>query len=295
MSPSHALQLQIAATFRALNTVKPHQSSSGLLLYSLPTKSLDPRQHEAGVWNDVLRIQSYVNDCNQSDESMSQLLLESVRLARLQNNQKRAYTLMWRHILTLIGEPDVTSINQAIALQQFNNSDNIGLLDRLRVQRELAKLHFSTSKLQEAIEMMALSVVTYCTEQDHEGSHCSELAARSLLSLVKWLQTDSRFLQSAWKQSLHSGNYLHSIILQEEECRQQGMGLYKMESDLSSSDLFAPKESRFDRYEFAIGQLLHLATIFSPMLAKSWWSLAGWCYRIGRKNLEALRYSCGRG
>lgn len=288
MSPSHALQLQVAATFRALNTVKPQQGSSGLLLYSLPTKSLDPRQHEAGVWNDVLRIQTYVNNSNQSDESMSQLLLESVRLGRLQNNQKRAYALMWRHIVTLIGESDVT--NQNLALQQFNAASNIAMLDRLRVQRELGKLHFSMSKLQEAIEMMALSVVTYCSNQDSAGSQCSELAARSLLSLVKWLQTDTRLLQSVWKQSLPSGQYLHSIILQEEACRQQGMGLYKMESDLTSSDLFAPKESRFDRYEFAIGQLLHLATIFSPMLAKSWWSLAGWCYRIGRKNLEALRY-----
>lgn len=293
MSPSHALQLQAAATFRALNTVKSHQNTSGLLLYSLPTKSLDPRQHEAGVWSDVLRIQTHVgNNSNQPDENMSQLLLESIRLARLQNNPKRAYALMWRHILSLIGEPDVTSINQALALQQFNTSDDISMLDRLRVQRELAKLHFSTTKLQEAVEMMALSVVTYCGEQGAEGSQCSELAARSLLSLVKWLQTDSRLLQSVWKQSLPSGHYLHSITLQEEECRQQGMGLYKMESDSTSSDLFAPKESRFDRYEFAIGQLLHLATIFSPMLAKSWWSLAGWCYRIGRKNLEALRCGC---
>ena len=25
-----------------------------------------------------------------------------------------------------------------------------------------------------------------------------------------------------------------------------------------------------------------------PTLAKAWWLLAGWCYRIGRKNLEAL-------
>lgn len=289
MSPSHALQLQVAATFRALNTVKPHQGSSGLLLYSLPTKSLDPRQHEAGVWSDVLRIQTHVNSSNQSDENMSQLLLESIRLARLQNNQKRALSLMWHHILTLIGEHDIIAINQASALQQFNSADNINMLDRLRVQRELAKLYFSTSKLPEAIEMMALSVVTFCEAQDCEGSRCSELTARSLLSLVKWLQTDSRLLQTVWKQSLPSGHYLHTIILQEEDCRQRGMGLYKMESDTNSSDLFAPKESRFDRYEFSIGQLLHLATIFSPMLAKSWWSLAGWCYRIGRKNLEALR------
>ena len=27
------------------------------------------------------------------------------------------------------------------------------------------------------------------------------------------------------------------------------------------------------------------------MLDKAWWQLAGWCYRIGRKNLEALSSS----
>ena len=45
---------------------------------------------------------------------------------------------------------------------------------------------------------------------------------------------------------------------------------------------------RFDKHEYGIGQLLHLATIHCPTLAKAWWLLAGWCYRIGRKNLEAL-------
>ena len=40
-----------------------------------------------------------------------------------------------------------------------------------------------------------------------------------------------------------------------------------------------------------MGQLHHLATIHFPMLAKAWWQLAGWCYRIGRKNLEALSSS----
>ncbi len=45
---------------------------------------------------------------------------------------------------------------------------------------------------------------------------------------------------------------------------------------------------RFDKHEYGIGQLFHLATIYCPALAKGWWQLAGWCYRIGRKNLEAL-------
>jgi len=291
LSPSHALQLQVAATFRALNTSKAQQNTQGHsgLLHSMPTKSLDPRQHEAGVWSDVLRLQTHItSNSSQSQDTMSQLMLESIRLARLQNNQAKAHSLMWHHILLLIGED--AAITQTVALQQLNISDKVGLLDRLRVLRELAKLHYSTSKLPDAIEQMSLSVVTFCGAQDSEGSQSSELAARSLLTLVKWLQTDSKLMQTVWRQSLPSGHYLHSITLQEEDCRQQGMGLYKMETDPNASLLFAPKESRFDRYEFAIGQLLHLATIFSPMLAKSWWSLAGWCYRIGRKNLEALRY-----
>ncbi len=45
---------------------------------------------------------------------------------------------------------------------------------------------------------------------------------------------------------------------------------------------------RFDKHEYGIGQLFHLSTIYCPALAKAWWQLAGWCYRIGRKNLEAL-------
>jgi len=68
------------------------------------------------------------------------------------------------------------------------------------------------------------------------------------------------------------------------------MGLYQSTSATESFDLFRPDESvaRFDKHEYAVGQLLHLSTIHSPELAKAWWSLASWCYRIGRKNLEAL-------
>ena len=110
--------------------------------------------------------------------------------------------------------------------------------------------------------------------------------------MVKWVQTDSRLMQSIWSTGHDTGHRLQSLLTTENECRRDRIGLYESASPSESSDLFRPDESvaRFDKNEYAIGQLLHLATIHCPSLAKAWWSLAGWCYRIGRKNLEALMY-----
>jgi len=49
------------------------------------------------------------------------------------------------------------------------------------------------------------------------------------------------------------------------------MGLYQSTSATESFDLFRPDESvaRFDKHEYAVGQLLHLSTIHSPELAKA--------------------------
>ena len=101
-------------------------------------------------------------------------------------------------------------------------------------------------------------------------------------------------MQTIWTVDLETGHRLQSLLDAEYECRRSGMGLYQSTSATESFDLFRPDESvaRFDKHEYAVGQLLHLSTIHSPELAKAWWSLAGWCYRIGRKNLEAcLRFA----
>lgn len=42
--------------------------------------------------------------------------------------------------------------------------------------------------------------------------------------------------------------------------------------------------------DLVVGQLLSLSTHQSPCLAKAWFSLAGWCYKWGRKAVDSARY-----
>ncbi len=266
-------------------------SLSSLLLYPLPFKSLNSDDHDTGVWSEALRVSSYLSTTHSSSNHTPSVLFEAYRLARQEGNLKHAHYLIQRHILSLIGDKDGVD-----AIDELNTSTHVSHIEKLRIMRELAKLYTSRGQSAPAIELLSGSVVNYC--QSQRGAKTSgglgsgsELSARSLLSIVKWMQSDSRLMQTAWTAEYESSSRLQHLLTAETECRMSRMGLYKTASLSDSHELFKPDESvaRFDKHEYSIGQLLHLATIHCPDLAKGWWSLAGWCYRIGRKNLEALR------
>lgn len=267
--------------------------SSGLLLYSLPFKSLDPSHHDTGIWSESLRVSSYLANSTASTDFQDRtpfILLESYRLARQQGNLNHANYLIKRQILELTGETEG-------AIEALNSSTDIKPVEKLRIMRELAKLYTCKGQSGPAVDLLSASVVNYC--QSQQGAKTSgplrsgsELAARSLLTMVKWMQADSRLMQAIWSSEYETTQRLHRLLTNELECRKARMGLYAGADLTESYELFKPDDSvaRFDKHEYAVGQLLHLATIHCPDLAKAWWSLAGWCYRIGRKNLEALRY-----
>ena len=266
--------------------------SSGLLLYCLPFKALDPSHHDTNIWSESLRISSHlVNSTASSDlqDNTPFILLESYRLARQQGNLNHANNLIKRQILELTGEMDGP-------VEALTSSTDIKPIEKLRILRELAKLYSSKGQSAAAVDLLSASVVNYC--QSQQGAKTagplksgSELAARSLLTMVKWMQGESRLMQAIWSSEYETCQRLYRLLANELECRKARMGLYAGANLTESSELFKPDDSvvRFDKHEYAVGQLLHLATIHCPDLAKGWWSLAGWCYRIGRKNLEALR------
>ncbi len=270
-------------------------SSSSLLLYPIPFKSLNASNHDTGIWSEALRISSYLSSAQSSaDDHTPSVLFEAYRLARREGNLKHAHYLIQRHILSLTGETE-----GADAIEELNTSTHISHIEKLRIMRELAKLYTSRGQSAPAIELLSSSVVNYCETQKGPmtsgglGSG-SELTARSLHSIVKWMQADARIMQTAWSPEYEASSRLHNLLSFEYDCRKARLGLYQTACSTDSHELFQPDESvaRFDKHEYSIGQLLHLATMHCPDLAKGWWSLAGWCYRIGRKNLEALRYVC---
>ena len=242
--------------------------------------------------SEALNISTHLTNSSSSTsyskDNTPSLLLEAYRLARRQGNLKHAQYLIQRQIFGLTGEADG-------AVDVLNASSDISPIEKLRIVRERAKLCTSQGQPAMAVDLLSTSVVNYCEPQQGTkttgplGSG-SELAARSLLAMVKWMQSDSRLMLTVWNSE--STQKLHKLLMSEHECRKARMGLYKSTSTSESFELFKPDESvaRFDKNEYSIGQLLHLSTIYCPDLAKAWWALAGWCYRIGRKNLEALRY-----
>lgn len=278
--------------------------SSGLLLHPVPIKALNPSTHDTGVWSNALRITSHLAANSPSsfpDESDGSggskgedfapiMMLESYRLARNLGNLKHAHALIQQQIVELTGDDDNP-------VETLRTSSSIPAAKKLRIMRELAKMYSARGQASHGVGLLTESVVSY--SQSHRGGIASgrlgsgsELAARSLLVIVKWMQADSRVMQAIWSPEFAGSQGVSILLKSELEYRKAHGGLYETASANESYQLFQPDESvaRFEKHEYFMGQLLHLTTMYCPDLAKGWWSLAGWCYRIGRKNLEALRY-----
>ena len=302
ISPHHAIQLQMTAALRSTMPVKSRHSqptSSSLFLHPIPANSLNPAAHNVGIWNEVLRVSTHLDTVATPTDQRphtSSLLLETYRLARKQGNLSYAQHLIQRHILQLNKEGGKGDMPLAQAVECLSLSPAVSPFDKLCVLSELAKLNVYHNKLLQAVGHLVTTTLGCCQTQTAtctllgRGSRGgAELASRSLLNLVKWFQVDSRLAQSAWSSEFDGSRSLQALLGMEYELRKKGLGLYGSSSS-RAYELFKPDESvtRFEKYEFANGQLLHLATIQCPDLAKAWWQLAGWCYRIGRKNLEAV-------
>lgn len=158
--------------------------------------------------------------------------------------------------------------------------------------------------------------------------NCSQLCGKSLLTLVKWLQVDYKNLSSIVTQggqpegedSVLAGN-LQLLMETEARASGQGMGLVMEEnsklrerarektivtfiwkiilkkvtiyivsgffclfSDISIADSAIVNET-----DSLIGRLLNLSTVECPTLSKAWFTLAGWCYKWGRKSVDNAR------
>ena len=238
----------------------------------------------------LARSSSFSDMGAQADPYTPAMLLELYRLARNQGNVKHSHKLIQRQIMELTGEMDSP-------MDALNSSTEISDVEKLRVMRELAKLYACRGQTASAIDLLTNSIVNYC--QSRPGARATgplgsgaELAARSLLVIVKWMQSDTRLMQAVWSSEYDISQRMSVLLKAEFDCRKMRLGLYGSAEIQESYELFQPDESvaRFDKHEYSMGQLLHLSTMYCPELAKGWWSLAGWCYRIGRKNLEALRY-----
>lgn len=226
--------------------------------------------------------------------------LSTASLARKQNNYKLAESVLLSQIDNLMkpnmenGRVAPENLLSALSTLQ-SNKKAVSQLEVLRVEREGAKLLHSMAQQKESIDILSSSIVGFiCADLKQEKKDkeflesCSQLCGKSLLTLVKWLQLDYKNLSSIVTQgsqpegedSVLAGN-LKLLMETEARAAGQGMGLVMEENNISIADSAIVNET-----DSLIGRLLNLSTVECPTLSKAWFTLAGWCYKWGRKSVD---------
>ncbi|CAH1794898.1 unnamed protein product [Owenia fusiformis] len=279
--------------------------------------SLDPKEHDVGLLQQVtsmakvrehLRSQTFEYSSAEGQSQLVQLQMACVTLARKQHNFKLAHKLLMQQInSSFYGQVENGRVNQSdpiiSALSTINTSTVITeQRNMLKIERESAKLLHATSNQKEAVETISKSILTHLTikpdelsmSEKNDESICSEMNARSILTLVKWLQGDNKYLTSLASQMKQNGQGEEAgmsvtarnlLMLLETEKGSTGNRLIFEHQGLNLGEGGLLSDS-----DVLVGRLLHLSTLQSSTLAKSWFSFAGWSYKWGRKAVDSASH-----
>ena len=279
------------------------------------TFTVDHTQHDTAVLNKALRFCSNLHHVvssvgkhqNSLRSELVSLQLATAELARKHHNFNLAQRLLLKQVSLLVNPVKISqdlNCNKKQFLESLMESLNDDAsvasakpVDVMRIQRECSKLAFALGYNPEAVYFLSDSISQYSNLGDID-SNVGELNSRSLLTLAKWLLNDRKLLTAVTKVN---GNGLSVAMkissLCELEASYVALGhstLIPPQDDVAESSLNANNipsvSSGVTDTESVCGQLLHLATMQSPDLGKAWLSLAGWCYRWGRKTVEQARY-----
>lgn len=141
---------------------------------------------------------------------ISRLKLATARLARKQQNYRLAETQLVDEVLNSLsvqpendGLDHIEHITAALA-KVYTCNGTMDQVKLINIEREGAKLIHSKGQCREAIETLAVSIVGHAqnnaattpisVQSKDIVQKTSELNARSLLSLVQWLQQDYKHL-----------------------------------------------------------------------------------------------------
>lgn len=312
VSASHIAQLQFAAAVKnILDTEGQQDEVSPSFLQGNGTFTVDHTQHDTAVLNKALRFCSNLHHVvssvgkhqNSLRSELVSLQLATAELARKHHNFNLAQRLLLKQVSLLVNPVKISqdlNCNKKQFLESLMQSlnDDVSVasakpVDVMRIQRECSKLAFALGYNPEAVYFLSDSISQYSNLGDID-SNVGELNSRSLLTLAKWLLNDRKLLTAVTKVN---GNGLSVAMkissLCELEASYVALGhstLIPPQDDVAESSLNANNipsvSSGVTDAESVCGQLLHLATMQSPDLGKAWLSLAGWCYRWGRKTVE---------
>ena len=272
----------------------------------------DPTQHDCYVLNQATCFAKHMQQLalqqrathDETTKMVSTLQLATARLARKHSNYRLAQKRLVQQ-LNLLGAsvklPKITKNNLVeplvSGLSSLPKNCSFSMVELLKVKRECAKLAFALGHTTEAVSMLCDGVSEFSAVGQYDWS-ISNLNARSLLTLSRWLLYARKLLSSVTKQNGNGNISISSKInaLCDIELNYQGCGQSVLVPRITGTqEEFAGLEGNssvatgVNDLESICGQLLHLSTMQSPDLGKAWYGLAGWCYRWGRKTVEQAR------
>ncbi|KAK3583612.1 hypothetical protein CHS0354_039435 [Potamilus streckersoni] len=323
ISPDKRMALTLLAVLR--KQLEDKRGKTHLLPLCEPRSLLNDEggsQQEVSTYMQALqhvRLQQIISGEDKKTELENQILqlqLATASLGRKQHNFDLAEHYLLTQASTLLSlhtengmytMPD--SLHVALTNLRAIN-DSINQLEVIRIEREGAKLLHSMGQSREAVDILCSSVLGYINSDVQSTIHdqnmittCSELCARSLLTLVKWFQLDHKMLSSLashltansgqgdFNNVSFSANAAHSIQLLlelEENGVKKSQGLVVegiLDMKIGDSPILSDSDG-------VIGRLLHLSTMEAQTLPKSWFCLANWCYKWGRKAVDNASHGC---
>lgn len=217
------------------------------------------------------------------------LQVMTAKLARKQGNKNLAESLLAKQLSIVDGKMYLAGGAQ-LKLKQLSASANSGKvvdpLSSVEILRESAKLKRTLGNNTEAIDVLCSSCLLSERQimngvnkiVDNHAKLC-EISSRSLVTLAKWIQTDSRNYNqgSESEDPVIVGSKVREVLkIVNKYCSSFTQGLQHL---LSPASLISEAE-------LATGQLLQHSTYRCPSLGKTWFEFADWCYRWGRKVVE---------
>ncbi|GFO31315.1 serine/threonine-protein kinase smg1, partial [Plakobranchus ocellatus] len=306
--PSHCLTH--LASFVALHKQldNKHNETSLIPLSSQLVPAVDD---DLSVYNQLMRsinLQRRLISCDKHNElasQLSQLQLAAATVARKQQNTATAEDILLRQVSFMQGvdAPQESVLSALVGIKPEVGVGDSKLSEMLRAQREGAKLLRTLGKQRSSLDVLANSIITSCAASSSAASAWNpdlawaNLNARSLLTLVKWLQLDPKLLASVTSQMPQGGApggictqetnspsplamKINTLLEMESVAVMQGRAtLVNPDSSIGTSPMLPETEG-------VVGRLLHLSTMQSSTLAKGWFSLATWCYKWGRKAVD---------
>lgn len=273
---------------KCINTFKLLPSSDDFRLASarLARKQTNYNLASRLITQQLAHIQSKsFNSTNISYESIKQLL-NDLLLVKTQSNR----------ILLLECELETAKLLYSLSNKQSNQSDCVLLLINsiLRYSASHEDSH-PAKAVSNPILQLFINPIQSSNLANNSNDLINEMCSKSILTLFKWLKRADTLLKEI--NSHLTRTYSSSGETLVESLTSNLTKIVELKKKYStnenSNDFLKFNSSdlkvNLNGNEMILGDLLDLATMVSPKQAKTWYTMANWCYKWGKRMSDKIQ------